>query len=144
MRKNGFGKRQLGLQRLQWPQFCIIKLLYRQTSIFRHLFFGKQYFSSNCVLVTPPENFWGYAWIRNLCDDEFQFIILRQHAPSKSCFSPVWKLPPLCQTPTQKDLLMHVKAFIQICLTSTLFCLINKTGAYHINAFEYPYNFFEW
>ena len=38
----------------------------------------------------------------------------------------------------------YVKAFIdiQICLTSTLFCLINKTGAYHINAFKYPYNFF--
>jgi hypothetical protein len=34
--------------------------------------------------------------------------------------------------------LTYVKAFIQICLTSTLFCLINKTGAYHINAFEYP------
>ncbi len=33
---------------------------------------------------------------------------------------------------------------IQICLKSTLFCLINKTGAYHINAFEYPYLFFEW
>jgi hypothetical protein len=38
----------------------------------------------------------------------------------------------------------YVKAFIQICLTLTLFCLINKTGAYHINAFEYPYIFFEW
>ena len=36
----------------------------------------------------------------------------------------------------------YVKAFIQICLTWTLFCLRNKTGAYHINAFEYPYNFF--
>ncbi len=36
----------------------------------------------------------------------------------------------------------YVKAFIQICLMSTLFCLINKTAAYHINAFEYPYNFF--
>jgi hypothetical protein len=36
----------------------------------------------------------------------------------------------------------YVKAFIQICLTSTLFYLINKTGAYHINAFKYPYNFF--
>jgi hypothetical protein len=38
----------------------------------------------------------------------------------------------------------YVKAFIQICLTLTLFCLIKKTGAHHINAFEYPYNFFEW
>ncbi len=36
----------------------------------------------------------------------------------------------------------YVKAFIQICLTSTLFCLINKTGTYHIKAFEYPFNFF--
>ncbi len=35
-----------------------------------------------------------------------------------------------------------VKAFIQICLTSTLFCLINKTGTYHIKAFESPFNFF--
>ncbi len=33
------------------------------------------------------------------------------------------------------------KAFIQICLTSTLFCLINKTGTYHIKAFEYPFIF---
>jgi hypothetical protein len=36
----------------------------------------------------------------------------------------------------------YVKAYIQICLTLTLFCFINKNGAYNISAFEYPYNFF--
>ena len=36
----------------------------------------------------------------------------------------------------------NVNAFIQLCLTSTLFCEINKTGTYHIKAFEYPLNFF--
>jgi hypothetical protein len=77
-------------------------IVYRQTSIFRQPFFGKQCFSSKYVLVTPPEKFWGFALNPNLCDDEFQFIILRQHAPSKSCFSPVSKLPPLCQTPTHR------------------------------------------
>jgi len=36
----------------------------------------------------------------------------------------------------------NVNAFISLSLTSTLSCLINKTGTYHINAFVYPYNFF--
>jgi hypothetical protein len=36
----------------------------------------------------------------------------------------------------------YVKAFIQIYLTSSLFCSTNKTAIYHINAFEYPFNFF--
>ncbi len=42
---------------------------------------------------------------------------------------------------TYKDLLMKKLSF-RYAYTSTLFCLINKTGAYHINALEYPFNFF--
>ncbi len=66
---------------------------------------------------------------------------LRQHAPSKSCFSPLSNLPPLCQTPTHGRISFY-KSFYSDMPSVDTFCVINKTGAYHINAFKYPYNFF--
>ncbi len=43
-------------------QYCTSNnLLYRQTPIFRHPFFRKQYFSLKYSLVSPPPNFWRYV-----------------------------------------------------------------------------------
>jgi len=54
------------------------------------------------------ENFWRMSKFSiNVSDDEVHFTILGMY--HQSCFSPVSKLPTVCQnSDTQKDLLIYV------------------------------------
>jgi hypothetical protein len=57
----------------------------------------------------------------NICDNEVKFTILTVQGPYKSYFPPVSKLLHFAKLKHTEGF-TNANAFIQLCLTSTLFC----------------------
>ena len=95
--------------------------MYRQTPIFRHPFFRKQCFSLKYSLVSPPQKFGGVSKFGIYVKMKSSLQFLQCKGLKKATFR-------RCQSYLHFAKLQHtegftnVKAFIQLCLTSTLFC----------------------
>jgi hypothetical protein len=97
------------------------KVRYRQTPIFQQPFIRKQRFSLKYSLVSPPQRFlevclnseymWKWSPVYNFNN---------ARALKKLLSAGVEVTSTLPNSDTLKD--VHVNAFIQLCLTSTLFC----------------------